>query len=340
MRIAVDVMGGDLGPAVTVEGAVRAARELGVEVFLVGRKEQIQTELARHRTEGLTLPVVEARQVVEMEDKPAAAVREKKDASVVVSMKLVKAGRAQALVSVGNTGGVYAAALWHLGRIRGIRRAALSVMFPTVVGPTLLLDIGANTDCKPEYLLQFGIMGGLYMERVMEVESPRVGLISTGEEEGKGSTLSIEAYNLLAASGLNFVGNLEGKDLPSGLADVVVTDGFTGNVIIKLAEGVGGLLVSVLEQEVRRSPVTLVGGLLASSAFNRVKRRLDYTEYGGAALLGVDGVVIIGHGRSNAEAVKNAVKVAVQAAERGIVAAIAEGVAEAAPSRGRATVSA
>ncbi|MFQ5945134.1 MAG: phosphate acyltransferase PlsX [Anaerolineae bacterium] len=338
MRIALDAMGGDLGPAVTVDGAVRAARELGVEVLLVGRKEKIQAELARHRTAGLTLPVVEARQVVEMEDKPAAAVRKKKDASIVVAMNLVKEGRADALVSVGNTGGVYAAALWHLGRIRGIRRAALSVVFPTVASPALLLDMGANMDCKPEYLLQFGIMGSVYTERVMGVESPRVGLISTGEEEGKGSTLAIETYDLLAASGLNFVGNLEGKDLPLGLADVVVTDGFTGNVIIKLAEGVGGLLVSALEEEVRRSPVTLVGGLLASSAFKRVRRRVDYTEYGGAALLGVDGVVIIGHGRSNAEAVKNALKVAVQAAERGVVGAIANGVAETLPLPGKATV--
>lgn len=340
MRIALDAMGGDLGSAVTVEGAARAARDLGVEVYLVGKEEEIGDELRRHRTAGLALPVVDARQVVEMEDKPAAAVRTKKDASIVVAMKLVKEGRADALVSVGNTGGVYAAALWHLGRIRGIRRPALSVLFPTVRSPALLLDMGANMDCKPEYLLQFGIMGSLYMERVMGVDHPRVGLISTGEEEGKGSILAIEAHDLLAASGLNFVGNLEGKDLPRGLADVVVTDGFTGNVIIKLAEGVGSLLASVLEQEVRRSPLTLVGGLLASPAFNRVKRRVDYTEYGGAALLGVDGVVIIGHGRSNAVAVKNAVKVAVQAAERGVVAAIAEGVAETAVARGKERVSA
>jgi glycerol-3-phosphate acyltransferase PlsX len=324
MKIALDVMGGDYAPQVTVEGGVLAARELGLEVILVGREEAIRQQLEKHDTSGLSLPIVHAGQVIEMTDKPAPAVKAKKDSSMVVGMDLVKKGEAQAFVSAGNSGGMMVAALFGLGRIKGIQRPALCAISLSRGGPLCILDVGANTDCKPLYLLQFAIMGSVYMERVMGLENPRVGIVSTGEEEGKGSQLVLEAYQLLKGSGLNFIGNVEGKDVFSGLADVVVTDGFTGNVMVKLAEGVASLLAGIIEDEIKRSPLTALGGLLAKPAFRQVKSRLDYSEYGGVPLLGVEGVVIVGHGRSNAKAIKNALRMAKRTVEGGMIEAIKE----------------
>jgi len=328
MKIVLDVMGGDYAPQVTVEGGVLAAQELGLEVILVGREEVIRQELGKHDTSGLSLPIVHASQVIEMTDKPAQAVKAKKDSSMVVGMDLVKRGEAQAFISAGNSGGVMVAALFRLGRMKGIQRPALTAILPIPKEPICILDVGANTDCKPFYLLQFAIMGSVYMERVLGIEKPRVGIISTGEEEGKGSQLVLEAYELLKRSGLNFIGNVEGKDVPLGLAQVVVTDGFTGNVMVKLVEGVAGFLGGVIEEEIKRSPLTALGGLLAKPAFSRVKKRLDYSEYGGGPLLGVDGIVIVAHGRSNAKAIKNAVRLAKQMVEGEILAAVKEGVKE------------
>ena len=325
MRIVLDAMGGDHAPPVAVEGGVWAAREYGVEVILVGREEEVRRELARHDTSGLSLPIVHASQVIEMDEHPAAAVKAKKDSSMVVGMNMVKRGEADAFVTMGNSGGALAAALFRLGRIRGIRRPALSTVYPTTTGFCFILDVGATTDCKPEYLLQFGMMGAVYAERVLGVDNPRVGIVSNGEEEGKGSILVREAYQLLKASPLNFVGNLEGKDIAPGLADVVVTDGFTGNVIVKLSEGLAASLLGIIKAEVKKSPIATIGALLSKPAFEQVRKRLDYAEYGGAPLLGVDGVVIVGHGRSNAKAVKNAVRVAKRAVEGGMLAAIKEG---------------
>lgn len=333
MRIVLDAMGGDFAPAVTIAGAVWAARELSeVEIILVGRQEAIRRELGKHDTRALKLVIVHASQVIEMTDKPAIAVKAKPDSSMVVGMRMLKRGEADAFISMGNTGGVYAAALFQLGRIPGIRRPALSTIYPARTRPIFLLDMGANTDCKPEYLLQFALMGSAYAERVLGIDRPRVGIVSTGEEEGKGSTLVLESYELIKKSGLNFVGNLEGKDIPAGRADVVVTDGFTGNVIIKLSEGIASQLADLIEEEIKSHPISALGGLLAKPAFAKVKRRLDYSEYGGAPLLGVDGVVIIGHGRSNAKAVKNALRVAARAVEQQIVAAIREGIAALSPT--------
>ncbi|MBI4758202.1 MAG: phosphate acyltransferase PlsX, partial [Chloroflexi bacterium] len=254
------------------------------------------------------------------------AVKEKKDSSLNVGMKLVQAGQAQALVSAGNSGAVMAAALFNLGRIKGIERPALGTVYPTVRGKCFLLDIGANTDCKPEYLRQFAIMGLAYWERVFGVPNPRVGLVSNGEEEGKGSMLARDAYQLLKQTRLNFVGNVEGKDVPLGLADVAVTDGFTGNVMIKLSEGVAEMLVGFLKEEIKKRPLAMAGAVLARPAFEALRKRLDYSEYGGGPLLGVDGVVIVAHGRSNAYAIKNAVRVAKEAVDRKLVEAIREGV--------------
>jgi len=324
MKIALDAMGGDYAPQVAVEGGVLAAQELGLEVVLVGQEEAIRRELAKYETGGLSLSVVHASQVIEMEDKPATAVKAKMDSSMVVGMDLVKKGVAQAFVSAGNSGGVMVAALFRLGRIKGIQRPALCAITMSQEGPLCILDVGANTDCKPPYLLQFAIMGSVYMERVLEIERPRVGIVSTGEEEGKGSQLVLETYELLKRSGLNFIGNVEGKDLFSGFADVVVTDGFTGNVMVKLAEGVASLFAGIIEEEIKRSPLTALGGLLAKPAFRRVKSRLDYSEYGGVPLLGVKGVVIVAHGRSTSKAIKNALRMAKQAIEGGMIEVIRE----------------
>jgi glycerol-3-phosphate acyltransferase PlsX len=325
MKIVLDAMGGDYAPPVAVEGGIWAAREYGVEVVLVGREEDVRRALAKYDTSGLSLPIVHASQVIEMEEHPAAAVKAKKDSSMVVGIDMVKRGEAEAFVTMGNSGGALAAALFRLGRIRGIKRPALSTVYPTTPGLCFLLDVGANTDCKPEYLLQFAYMGAAYAERVLGIANPRVGIVSNGEEETKGSILVQEAHQLLKNSGLNFIGNVEGKDIPAGMADVVVTDGFTGNVIAKLSEGLAASLLGIIKEEVKKSPLATVGALLSRPAFDQVKKRLDYAEFGGAPLLGVDGVVIVGHGRSNAKAVKNAVRVAKQAVEGRMLSAIKEG---------------
>ncbi len=328
MKIVVDAMGGDHAPAVVVDGAVQAARDLGLEIILVGRREVVQAELDHYDTTGLSLTLHQASQVIEMDEHPAAAVKAKKDSSMIVGMELIKRNEADAFVTAGNSGGALAAALFRLGRIRGIKRPALSSVFPsqTPQGHCFILDIGANADCKPEYLLQFAIMGSVYAERVLGVPSPRVAIVSNGEEEGKGNQLVQETVPLLKASGLHFVGNAEGKDVPWGLADVVVTDGFTGNVMIKLSEGVAKFLLDVLKEEITSRSVSKVGGLLARPAFDEVKRRLDYREYGGAPLLGVDGVVIVGHGRSDALAIRNAIRVAAQTVENSVLEAITQGI--------------
>lgn len=329
MRIVVDAMGSDHSPGVDVEGAVRAARRFGEEVILVGRQEEIARELAQHDTEGLTLSIVHASQVVEMSEHPGRAVRNKHDSSVVVGMRLVRDGKADAFVSAGNSGGVLASALagaGRIGRIKGVRRPALSTVLPTVEGITFVLDIGANTDCRPEWLVQFALMGAVYAKNVLGIDNPRVGLLSNGEEESKGNATVQAAHKMLRQLDINFVGNVEGKDVPKGLADVVVSDGFVGNILIKTAEGVASMLLSHLRSEIRSRPLAMLGGLLAKPAFRAVAKKLDYREYGGAPLLGVNGVVIVAHGRSDALAVENAVRVAIDAVRGKVLNAIREDV--------------
>ena len=316
MRIAVDAMGSDRHPQPDVGGALQAAREYGIQVVLVGNKGIVEPELAKHDVSDLTVSLVHASQIIEMKEHPAAAAKRKKDASMVVGIKLLKQGQADAFVSAGNSGGVLASALLYLGRIRGVKRPALSSVFPTRKGHCFLLDLGANTDCKPEYLLQFALMGSVYAERVLGIANPSVAIVSIGEEEGKGSKLVQQTYPLLKASGLNFVGNAEGKDIPAGMADVIVTDGFTGNVIAKLSEGVAGLMQDIIKEAILSSPLTKLGGLLIKPALAQVRKHLDWREYGGGPLLGVDGVVIVAHGRSDSLAIKNAIRVAKQAVEQ------------------------
>ena len=238
-----------------------------------------------------------------MAEHPSRAVRNKPDSSMVVGMKMLREGEVDAFVSMGNSGGVLASALvssGRIGRIKGIHRPAISTIMPTVKGFTFMLDIGANTDCKPEWLAQFAVMGAVYSQRILGVDTPRVGLLSNGEEDTKGNRMVQEAFALLQRLDLNFVGNVEGKDIPRGIADVIVTDGFVGNVAVKTAEGVGSMLMGVIRDEIKQRPIASVGGLLAKSAFRAAAKRLDYREYGGAPLLGVNGNVVIGHGRSDA----------------------------------------
>jgi glycerol-3-phosphate acyltransferase PlsX len=319
-------MGGDRGPAEAVAGAVQAAREDGVHVLLVGRRAVVEAELARHRDLPPGLEVVDAPDVVEMSDQPAQAVRAKPESSLVVGLAQVRSGRASGFVSPGNSGAVMVAALFGLRRIRGVERPAIAIPFPTLTGHCLVCDIGANVDCRPEQLVQFAIMGSAYVERVFGRPRPRIGLLSNGEEDSKGNALVHEARPLLRASGLNFVGNVEGKDIFQHHADVVVTDGFTGNVVLKVAEGAGAFVGDLIKQEAKRTPLGILAGLLMKPTSARVRRRIDYDEYGGAPLLGVDGVCIIAHGRSNAKAIRSALRVARHAAETGLTDAIRTGI--------------
>lgn len=326
IRIAVDAMGGDRAPAEVVQGAVMAASAYGLEIALVGDQDSIRADLTRLRADSLPLTIVHADQVVEMHEHPVAAVKAKKRSSIVVAMELAKSGEVDAVVSAGNSGAVTAAALFVLGRIGGIERPAISTILPTPKRNVMLLDIGANADCRPQYLLQFAIMGSLYVEKVLGAPNPTVALLSNGEEATKGNLLTQETYQLLQKTNLNFIGNIEGKDLPHGVADVVVTDGFVGNVTLKLSEGLSEVLLQMVREELNRDVVSRLAALAALPAFRRLKRRIDYTEVGGAPLLGVEGVCIVAHGRSNAKAISSAVRLASQAAEQDIVEVIRRGI--------------
>ena len=329
MRIVVDAMGSDDHPGPDVTGAVTAAREFGDTIILVGDKSKIEAELANKNTSELSLEVVHAGDVITMKDKPSQVVKSKRDSSMHVGLALVKDGQADAFVSAGNTGGILGVAMLRqvgLGRIPGIKRPALGVIFPTKHRP-MLIDNGANTDCRPEYLLQFGLMGSLYVERVLRIEKPRVALISNGEEEGKGNALIQEAIPLLAASGLNYIGNIEPKEFMQGAAEVGVVDGFTGNLIMKTAESIASYMSNIIRDEMMANPLTILGGLMTRSAFKRVRAHLNPDEVGGAPLLGINGVVIVAHGRSNAYAIKQAIGQARRVVENQVVEAITSGIA-------------
>lgn len=330
MKIIVDAMGTDKRPVPDVQGAVDAANEYNVEIVLVGDEARVRAELSRLRNVPSHVSVLHAAQEIEMREHPALAVKEKKDSSIVVGVTQVKQGSADAFVSMGNTGAVLAASVLYLQRIKGVHRPALGALFPTPQGPSLLIDVGANTDCKPEWLEQFAIMGESYVRAVLDMAQPRVALLANGEEETKGNQDVQAAHALLRerarVTGMNFIGNVEGKDIAARLADVIVADGFVGNIALKTAEGISKMLNELIRSEIKSNPLTTVGGALAMPAFNKVKKILDYTEYGGAPLLGVNGVVIIGHGRSNAVAVKNAIRVAKRSVESNILETIRRGV--------------
>ena len=323
-RIVVDAMGGDNAPQEVVAGALMALGGLGVELTLVGRVDAIRAEM-EGTTEIPGLRIVDAPDVIEMDEHPTDAVRAKPNSSINVGLRLVKNGEADAFVSAGNTGAAMTAALLTVGRIRGIGRPALATVFPTGDNKvTMLLDVGANADCRPIHLVQFAYMGAAYMERVFGLAQPRVGLLSIGEEDTKGNQLTIEVNQALRGSRLNFIGNVEGKDLTKGACDVAVMDGFTGNVVLKTAEGMAELMFGELRKAVELTPWNRAAGLVLMSELRKVRRRLDYTEYGGAQLLGVDGVTVIGHGRSNARAIFSAIRAARDAVNNGVIETLRE----------------
>jgi glycerol-3-phosphate acyltransferase PlsX len=322
--IALDAMGSDRAPKPEIEGAIQAARHYGARVALVGPEEALRAELRRHSAAaGLPIEIVHASEVITMDDKAVQAVRAKRDSSLRVGLRLVREGGAAGFVTAGNTGAAMATAKMVLGAIPGVDRPALAAVFPTAVGTVaILLDVGANVDCKPQNLEQFAVMGEIYFRSMFGTRRPRVGLLSIGEEETKGNELTRESFQLLRHLPLNFVGNVEGRDLYSGDVDVVVADGFVGNVALKTSEGVANLVRATLKETLKATITRQVGYLLSRSAFADFKKRLDHTEYGGAPLLGVKGVCFITHGSSNANAIKNAIRVAAEFAERQINATI------------------
>ena len=310
VHIALDAMGGDHAPEEIVAGAVLAAREYPVEILLVGQEEVVRKNLAAADSIPRNIEVVDAREVVEMDDTALAPLRKKKNSSVRICANLVAEGRAHAFVSAGNTGATWTSARAVMGMIEGVSRPALAAIVPSSKGHTLLLDVGANVETKPNHLREFAVMGHFYAQMLFGLDEPRVGLLSIGEEEGKGNDLTKETYRVLKETGLNFIGNAEGRDVYNGNADVVVCDGFVGNVVLKASEALGEMVNKTLREEMTRTFSRKIGALLARGAFDSLKKRMDYSEYGGAPLLGVKGGCIVCHGRSNAKAIKNAVRVA------------------------------
>ena len=310
--IAVDAMGGDLGPSVVVPGAIEAARQTGAKILLVGNEATLDGELNRLSPSGVDLEIVHAPEVAGMDEKPSDILRRKKNASIQVACRLVRDGAAQGVVSAGHSGASVACGMFIMGRIPGVERPALASLLPTEKEPVVLLDVGATVDCKPYNIFQFGLMGDAFARDILNKESPRVGLLSIGEEEGKGNSQVKEAYELFKmAQNLNFSGNIEGRDLFTGEMDVAVCDGFVGNVALKLSEGLGLSLSRVLKRELLNSGfLPKLGSLLAKSAFRRFAKVVDYAEYGGAPLLGLQNISIVGHGRSNAKAICNATRMA------------------------------
>ena len=328
MRIVLDAMGSDTYPEPEVQAAVDAARLFGDQIILVGNQEQLLPRLKALAGDQSLVRLVHAPDVLEMTDKPAASARHKAENSMAVGMDLLKNGEADAFVTAGNTGGAMANALFRLGRIRGVKRPALTALFPVRGGHCVVLDIGANADCKPEYLVQFAIMGAVYAEKVMGVTNPRVALLSNGEEAGKGNELVKEAHPMLAAAGLNFLGNVEGKELFGGQADVVVMDGFTGNILLKSSEAVARLISDTLKENIYASLRTKIGGALAKPAFDAIKKMMDPGETGAAPLLGIDGLVFVGHGRSDSRALVNAIRVARQAVGANLLVSLRDAIRE------------
>jgi glycerol-3-phosphate acyltransferase PlsX len=320
-RIAVDATGGDYAPAEVVTGAIRAKAELGVEVLLVGDPEQIRASVSQ--TENLRdIEIVPAEGTIEMDEEPLSALRRKPNASINVSMDLVKQGRADGVVSAGHSGAAMAAALLRLGRIKGIDRPAIGAVFPTVIAnkPVLILDVGANVDCRPKYLEQFAVMGSIYSQYVLGNDAPKVGLLNIGEEKSKGNELAIQVHKALSErDSIDFVGNAEGRDVLSGNFDVIVCDGFVGNVLLKFAEAVGESVLQILREELPQGVAGKVGCTLLKGNLKRIKQRVDHAEHGGGLLLGVAGIAVISHGSSRAPSIFNAIRLAKDAVDNQVL---------------------
>jgi glycerol-3-phosphate acyltransferase PlsX len=316
MRIAIDAMGSDNAPRVEVEGSVQAAREYGFDLILVGDEQKIRKELAGFSRHPSNISICHASEVVQMDESPAVAVRRKKDSSISVAVNLVREKKASAVVSAGNTGAVVCAATLSLRLLEGVERPGIAIVAPTIAGNAIVIDVGANVEPKPRYLLQHAIMADVYSRDVLKKVNPTVGLLNIGEEETKGTDFVKETYKLLEQSGLNFIGNVEGRDIFAGKSDVVVCDGFSGNILLKVSESMAEAMGEFLIRELQRTFVTRLGLFLSRPALRAFKKRVDYTEYGGALLLGVNGVCVISHGRSTPKAIKNAIRVAAEAAEK------------------------
>ncbi len=310
MHIALDAVGGDHGPEELVAGALLAIQEVDVNVILVGDEQRVAPFLVKAAPDARTasrIRIVHASQVVEMSDHPVQAIREKKDSSVMVACSLVRRGEAAAVVSAGNSGATLAAAVRTLGRLKGVTRPGIASFFPTMKRPVVVMDIGANVECRPQHLFQFAIMASAYA-RSHNIAAPRIGLLTIGEESGKGNSLVKETYAMLAESSLNFVGNVEGRDVYKGDVDVIVCDGFVGNICLKISEGLVDAAAKMLRDEIVKSPLAKLGFLLAKPAVTAFKKRVDYSEYGGAPLLGINGAGVVCHGKSDANAIKNAIR--------------------------------
>lgn len=326
--IALDAMGGDNAPAAVVAGAVAAKREFGCPSILVGRRDAIQAELDRLGATG-ELEIHHAEEVIGMDESPMKAIRSKRDSSIRVACSLVKNGEAEAVVSAGNSGAVMASGVFVMGRIKGIERPALASVFPSLKGSTVVIDVGANVDSRPRHLYQFAIMGELFARMALGLNRPRVGLLSVGEEDAKGNDVTRRAHDMLRGSELNFIGNVEGRDIFAGEAEVIVCDGFVGNVCLKLAEGTASAMMTMIKREIMGSWRTKLGGLLLKPALMRFAKRLNYSEYGGAPLLGVKGACLICHGASDPTAIKNAVRLAEDWVDLGFYNQLAEAVGQA-----------
>jgi glycerol-3-phosphate acyltransferase PlsX len=326
IKIAIDAMGGDFAPANVVAGAVHALTESKnrFKVILVGREDKIQSELKKFNVENLDFSIVNASEVIEMHDSPTAALKQKKDSSIVVGLTIHKEGKADAFISAGNTGAVMSVSTIILGRVEGVSRPTIGAFFPTEHGACMIVDAGANVDCKPQHLLEFGIMGSIYANYIFGYPNPAVGILSIGEEETKGNESTLEAYKLLKASKLNFVGNIEGRDILKGKAQVVVCDGFVGNILLKFGESILGMLKSKLRSFAEENILNKIKAALAYGTLKKVLKDFDYQEHGGVPLLGVNGVSIIGHGGSTPKAIKNMIYRAEEMVQKEINRHIAE----------------
>jgi glycerol-3-phosphate acyltransferase PlsX len=323
IRIALDAMGGDYAPGEIVKGAVLASLEYPVSISLVGDRQRLEKELSHYKKKG-DIALVQAAEVIGNDEPPVQTVKQKKDSSLNVAVNLVKNKKADGIVSAGNTGALMTAGLFGLGRVPGVERPAIATIFPTPSGPILLLDMGANVDCKPRHLQQFGEMGAQYAEHVMHIRNPRVGLLNIGEEREKGNQLVVESWPLLKEARINFVGNVESKEILSGRVDVVVTDGFIGNLVLKFGESISAHVVNLLKEELNKNLLTKFATLLLLPALAGMKKKIDYDEFGGAPMLGINGVVYKAHGRAKAKAIKNAIRVAIEAVKEDLVGCISK----------------
>ena len=323
IRIALDAMGGDFAPGEIIRGAVAASLEFPIEIILVGDERRIEKELLRFRKKG-NLSIHNASEIIGNNESPVSAVKQKKDSSVNVAVALVKEKKADAVVSAGNTGALMASALFGLGRIAGVERPAIAAIFPTPAGPILLLDMGANVDCKPKHLKQFAEMGAQYAEHVMHIKDPRVGLLNIGEEKEKGNELVVESWPLLKEAKINFVGNTEAKEILSGKVDVIICDGFVGNLILKFGESISDFVISLLKKELAKNLLTKFAAFLLMPALGNIRKSIDYDEAGGAPMLGINGVVFKAHGRARAKAIKNAIRVTYEAVREDLVGCISK----------------